>query len=511
MTLRLFSVTAAISLAAVVSAQDAGPLTASAAALGVANIRTIVYSGFGSSYFVGQNPTPAAAWPRVSLNAYTAEIDYDQAAMRVDMRREQGPIQPRGGGPAFAGERREIQAVSGTLAWNIPFGAPPAGRGRRGAGPPSDAAADPPGRGRGAAAVAQTPQPAFADASLRALQIWMTPHGFLKAAAANHATTRRVAGGVEVSFVLDGRSRFTGLINSRSEVERVSTWVASPVLGDMPVETEYHDYVKSADGVLFPMHITERQGGHPALDLYVTRVESNVPVEAAIPDSLRDATPAPTHVDVQKIADGVYVLRGGTHHSVIVEMSDHLVLVEAPVDEARSAAILGSVASGALPNKPIRFVINTHHHFDHAGGLRALADAGATVVTYERNRAFYEAAWRKAAKFQTFTDKAVLTDGSRTIEVRTLQDSPHAEGLAVVYLPSEKLLVEADAYTAPAAAAAAPPPPGPPGFSFGPAISPSARNLYDNIVRLKLDVAQIVPLHGQGLVKMSDFTRAVGR
>jgi hypothetical protein len=82
----------------------------------------------------------------------------------------------------------------------------------------------------------------------------------------------------------------------------------------------------------------------------------------------------------------------------------------------------------------------------------------------------------------------------------------------MVYLPSDKLLIEADAYTPAGGAAPAPPPPGlPPGFAVGPAISPSARNLYDNIVRLKLDVAQIAPLHGPGLVKMSEFATAVAR
>ena len=531
--MRQLSVAAAIGLAAVVvpiAAQNVDPITASTAALGVANIHTLVYSGFGSSYFVGQSPSPAAAWPRVSLTAYKAEIDYDRAAMRVEMRREQGQIQPLGGGPAFAGERREIQGVSGTFAWNVPFGPPPAGRGRgRGAAAPDDAvaAAPPPaGRGRGAAAVPLPPEAAFADAPLRAQQIWMTPQGFLRAAAANHASTRRIAEGTEVSFALDGKTRFTGLINSRSEVRRVSTWVANPVLGDMLVETDYDDYAKVADGVSFPMHMTERQGGHPALDLYVTTVEPNAQVAAAIPDSLDGAKPTPPHVEMQKIAEGVYYLRGGTHHSVAIEMSDHVVLVEAPVDEERSLAVMSAIASGIVPNKPIRFVINTHHHFDHAGGLRTLVDAGATVVTHQSNKAFYEGAWaaprtiapdrlvlsRKPHNFQTFTDRSVLTDGSRTVEVYQIANSPHAEGFAMVYLPSDKLLIEADAYTPAGGAAPAPPPPGlPPGFAVGPAISPSARNLYDNIVRLKLDVAQIAPLHGPGLVKMSEFATAVAR
>ncbi len=508
------------------AAQDADAVTKAAAALGAHNIQTLVYNGFGSSYVVGQNPTPAAAWPRLALNAYKAEIDYDHGTMRVEMRREQGQIQPRGGGPVFAGERREIQAVNGAFAWNVPFGAPAQ------SAPPAtaDAAAAPPpavpgGRGRGTVAVALAPESAFADAPLRAQQIWSTPYGFLKAAAANHASTRRVPEGTEVSFVLDGKTRFTGVINGRSEVQHVSTWVANPVLGDMLVETDYRDYSKTANGLLFPMHIMQRQGGHPALDLYITTIEPNAQVDAAIPDSVQGAKPVAPVVDVQKIAEGVYYLRGGSHHSVAIEMSDHVVLVEAPLDEERSLAIVRNITGGTIPNKPIRFVVNTHHHFDHAGGLRALVDAGATVVTHQSNQAFYEAAWaaprtlspdrlsvsKRVASFQTFTDTRVLTSGNRSVEVYQIANSPHAEGFAMVYLPSEKLLIEADAYTPPASATPGAPSP-PPAFpGFGPAVAPSARNLYDNIVRLKLDVALIVPLHGQRLVKMSEFAAAVGR
>jgi glyoxylase-like metal-dependent hydrolase (beta-lactamase superfamily II) len=515
------------------AAQDADPIATASAALGVQAVKTVVYNGFGSSFTVGQNPDPGAAWPRVTLNAYRAEIDYDRPAMRIEMRREQGQIQPRGGGPVFTGERREIQAVNGAFAWNVPFGQPSQGRGR-GAGAaaaaavPADAPAPPPppgGRGRGAVAVPLTAEAAFADAPLRAQQIWTTPHGFLKAAAAHHASTRRVSEGTEVAFAIDGTARFTGIINARSEVQRVSTWVANPVLGDMLVETTYRDYAGFANGLRFPMHITQRQGGHPALDLYVTTVEANAPVDAAIPDSLQGARPAAPLVDAQKIAAGVYYLRGGSHHSVAIEMPDHVILVEAPLDEERSLAILGNLAATTIPNKLVRFVINTHHHFDHAGGLRALIDAGAVVVTHQTNQAFYEAAWRaprtlapdklaasrKAAVFQTFTDKRVLTGESRNVEVYQIANSPHAEGFAMVYLPSEKLLIEADAYTPAASASPNAPAPGPVFPGSGPAISPSARNLYDNIIRLKLDVEQIVPLHGQGPVKMSDFAGAVGR
>jgi glyoxylase-like metal-dependent hydrolase (beta-lactamase superfamily II) len=85
------------------------------------------------------------------------------------------------------------------------------------------------------------------------------------------------------------------------------------------------------------------------------------------------------------------------------------------------------------------------------------------------------------------------------VEVHRIRDSPHHDGFAMVYLPADKLLIEGDAYTPAAAAAPAPPP------------NPTAINLHDNIRRLKLDVARIVPLHGPRVAPFADFARAAGR
>ena len=66
----------------------------------------------------------------------------------------------------------------------------------------------------------------------------------------------------------------------------------------------------------------------------------------------------------QKIADGVWFLAGGSHNSVLVEYPTYLAMIEAPLDEARSLAVI-SEARKLAPNKPIKYLINTHHHFDH--------------------------------------------------------------------------------------------------------------------------------------------------
>src|SRR6185436_54238 len=103
----------------------------------------------------------------------------------------------------------------------------------------------------------------------RMLQIYLTPHGCLRAAAANNATQRAVPGGTEVTFTLQNKYKFTGLINSRNEVEKISTITDNPVLGDMPVEVTLSNYQKTDADTMFPLRIVQRTGGHVSFELWV--------------------------------------------------------------------------------------------------------------------------------------------------------------------------------------------------------------------------------------------------
>ena len=558
--------------------QPADPIKAVSDALGASDVKTLKFTGFGANFSVGQSPSPTEPWPRVTVKSYAATIDYEAQAMRVEMTREQGPIPPRGGGVPFVGEQRTIQVVRGNTAWNEqPPPAPAGGRGRRGGGPPP--AAVEAGRVTQQEALSLVgvrppgpppPTPAPAAVVDRMVQIYLTPHGFLKGAIANKATARKVGNNTEITFTANGKYKFVGVANSRNEIEKITTWTDSPVLGDMPLEVTYSNYQKfDESGVSFPLRIVQTQGGFPSLDLWVSSVlinptgttlqdPRNAPADAVnlnfdVPDVAKNATiPAPTVV-AQEIGKGIQYLTGGTHHSVAIEMKDHIILVEAPLNEARSNAVVAKVKE-LFPTKPIKYVINTHAHFDHSGGLRTLVADGATIVTHQSNRPYYEKAWmaphtiepdklaqnKKLATFVTFTNKQVLTDGARTVEIHRIAGNPHNDAFAMVYLPAEKILIEADAYTPPAppapaqggapggaaggragagpagaapeggaraagaggrgAAAAAPTEPPPP--------SPSTVNLYENIQKLKLDVAQIAPLHGNRLATMDDLKQA---
>ena len=116
--------------------------------------------------------------------------------------------------------------------------------------------------------------------------------------------------------------------------------------------------------------------------------------------------------------------------SLAVEFADHIVMLEGPTSEARSLAANEAIAK-TVPNKPIRYVVNTHAHYDHAGGLRTYVAQGITVITHESNKAFYEKVWArpwtveqdllakspKAATIEGVGDKRVMSDKTRTLEL----------------------------------------------------------------------------------------------
>ena len=337
------------------AAGQSDPIAAASEAIGAAGLRHVRMRGFGGRYAVGQSPSPGEPWPRVQIKTYEAAIDYDSEAMTTDLVLESGSVAPRGGIVPLAGERRQVEGVAGPFAWNTAFASPRTAAG----GERIAERARPPRRA--------APRPAPQAATARRLQIWLTPHGFLKAAMANKATTRVVPSGTEITFLLDGRYKFSGLIDKNLQLAQVMTAIADPVLGDMSVEVTYSHYIR-VGGRAFPTRIRQTQGGHLSLDLWLSSV-SDEPAEIPVPVESREPVSAP-HVDAQQIAAGVLYLTGGSHHSVAVAMSDHVVLVEAPQDEARAQALIKTVTA-AMPGKPIRYVINTHHHFDHSGGLRS--------------------------------------------------------------------------------------------------------------------------------------------
>ena len=163
------------------------------------------------------------------------------------------------------------------------------------------------------------------------------------------------------------------------------------------------------------------------------------------------AAPPGSGVDLTKLGEDAYFATGGSHHSLFVVFKDHVVVVEAPLNEERSLAVLAKIAETA-PGKPVRYVVPTHYHFDHSGGLRTYIANGTTIVTTPGNRAFLERLAKapktirpdrlsrepRAPVIETFTGKRVFDDGTRTLEVRDIGPNPHVTEAVIAYLPKEK-------------------------------------------------------------------------
>lgn len=471
--------TLSVTLLAAAFAAHAASLQEAASTLGVDKTQAIEFVATGHWFQFGQAPNVKQPWPRFDIQKYVADIDYAKGAARVQITRLQSD-DPQRRRPAPTTQWLD-QYVNGKLAWNLPPVSQP-----------------------------QTATPQLAAVEERQAEILSTPQGFIKAALANQASSKPLKNGVEIRFTVDGKYQYVGTLNAGNEVEKISTWIDNPVLGDTLVETEFAKY-KDFGGVRFPSEIVRLQGGHPVLALRINDVKANPSIDLTPPDNVKNAQPPAITVSADKLADGVFYLTGGTHHSVAIEQKDHIVLVEAPLNEARSQALIAKVGE-LFPGKPIKTLINSHAHFDHSGGLRTFVDAGATIVTHKLNAPYYQKAWanphtlnpdalarsKKAPRFETFGDKLVLGD-SRKIEIHNIANSGHNDGFALVYLPAEKILIEADAYTP--AAAGAPLPASP---------NPYSVNLYNNIQRLKLDVDKIAALHGPRVVTLNDLRAAIG-
>jgi glyoxylase-like metal-dependent hydrolase (beta-lactamase superfamily II) len=348
------------------------------------------------------------------------------------------------------------------------------------------------------------------------VDLWLTPFGFVQEAAKMNATVAsKSMNGKKytvVTFIAPNKAKMNGYIGADNMIDRVETWLDTPMLGDTLMAADYSGY-KDFGGVKFPTRIKMIEGDFPILDVSVTDVKPNAP--ASLQGNPAGVPPTPPATS-QQLADGVYLILPA-YAALAVDFKDYIVIIEGPQGEERANAIIAE-AKKDIPNKPIKYVVNTHNHFDHSSGLRTFIAEGATIITHEQNKAYYEKIFsqphtlnpdlqseaKKKISIETMTDKKVLTDGNHVIELYRLQGSYHNDGLIVAYLPKEKLLVEADAFTPPTQADAPPPNP----------VTANNSNLVENIQRLKLDVETIIPIHyppDGRKVMMSELLRAVGK
>jgi glyoxylase-like metal-dependent hydrolase (beta-lactamase superfamily II) len=467
-----------------VAAEDAKTVIGNASkAMGIEGLNSIHYQGVAQNGNLGQNNNSNQPWPMAGANDYVRAIDFTQPASRATWMNYAVPV--TGGVATLTPGQQVITPQNMTWA--------------------------------------------------QQLEIWITPWGFLKGAAANNASVKaQTVNGKRyqvVTFNAPMKSpggqpyKVVGYLNGQNMVERVQTWVENPIFGDMLVEAEYTHYREGANGLKFPAQMVQKRGGWPTFSAYILGAYANPPnvQQLLTPAPGRGGAGAPpaagsaTGPASEKLADGVFRLNGA-YNSLAIEFADHILLFEpGPQNEARAQALIAE-AKRVIPNKPIRYGVISHHHFDHTSGLPAAVAEGITIVTPEVNRDFLMTSlsaqrtlapdsMSKAGKKPVIEgfkgDKRVFQDATRTFEVHVIKGLPHADGLVIGYLPKEKILVYADMFNLPPANDPVPNPPVVGTMVF-----------LDNLDRLKLDVDRVMSIHSLNpdrLTSVADMKASLGR
>ena len=278
-----------------------------------------------------------------------------------------------------------------------------------------------------------------------------------------------------------------GYVNNRNQVERVETWLGENIMGDMHIVATYSGW-KDFGGAMAPAKVVQTRGGWPFFEVDVTAARANpsdlATIAAAPPPRgggpggggapgggapggagrggpAGGGPPAPPALTVtpEKLGDGIvrFTAGNGSYDSIFIEFPDHLMMLEAGQNEARALAYIAE-AKKMFPNKPIRYVMVTHPHSDHTGGIPAVAAEGAIIVTHENNKEFFERALNtprtlltdtlaknpKKVRVETVGDKKVYSGGGKTVELYHVPGAPHSNGLLIAYFPKEKVLFQGD-------------------------------------------------------------------
>jgi glyoxylase-like metal-dependent hydrolase (beta-lactamase superfamily II) len=257
------------------------------------------------------------------------------------------------------------------------------------------------------------------------------------------------------------------------------------IWGDVVYDLVLSDW-QAVDGLQVPLTRKYELNGRTVMEIRLTEVKLDAPISAdqlAIPASFRAGAPRPatgavpyqwvirrqfigTYMDsdavthdtrgsqglrLVELAPGVQHVTGGTHHSLLVEMPDHLIVFDAPVTDAQSTWVL-EAARTKYPGKPVKVLVLTHHHMDHAGGLRAYLAQGATLVVGQGAAEHYRRVLAapftrnpdlpsrdlRAVEIVEVSDKRVFGDTSREVHAYLL-DNPHATATLIGYVPSARL------------------------------------------------------------------------
>ena len=264
------------------------------------------------------------------------------------------------------------------------------------------------------------------------------------------AVTFADANGAQVALYFDAGS---GLL------ARYETLRDDGIDGDAAVTVGFDRYQPVA-GIQFPARRTEWLNGVLVREGTLTAAVNTQPHDSVFAEPAGYVAPAPRGAEgeaVRKLAEGVWLVQQTGNKVMFVEFADHVLVFETPLPQSAAATVMDAVRR-TVPGKPIRYVTFSHHHDDHAGGLRPYIAEGITIVTTPTNRAFVDrvAAARhtiapdtlsrapRAPVVETFSGKRVFTDGRMTVELHELGPNSHVDEMVLAWLPRERIVFQGD-------------------------------------------------------------------
>ncbi len=434
--------------------------------------KTLVIEGEGVNYNLGQDIKPEAATQQFAISSYTRQIEIANGRQRVEQTRTpkfayfQGP-QPQ----------TQVLGLDGEVAYNV----------------------NPQGQAARVAALAEID---------RRHDLYHHPLTLLRSTLDPTTTVtnvRSVGSARQADITTSAGPVLTMTIDAAGRPLSISSRAYHPNLGDVTMMTTFGEW-GDVGGLNLPAQFSGKVDDFTTWEIRATRQTLDGEVgDLAAPAAAaaKPAAPPPPNVTATPVGKGIWILAGQSHHSVLVEFADHLMLIEAPQSEARTLAVIAK-AKETVPNKPLTQLVTTHHHFDHTAGMRAAIAEGMDVITHAGNREWVENMARRPHTIQpdtlaktptrlvveTVDDAREVRDQTMTVMLYHVAGNPHSDTMLMAYFPRDRVVVEVDAYS-----------PGP-----GPHLY--AANLLENIEKRKLRVDRIVPLHGT-IAPFSELQKAV--
>ena len=428
-------------------------------------VKTLVLEGTGQQGNLGQDVSPEATGQKFTVSNYRRSIDVAGGRVRTELTRT----------PDFRyfqgqAATKQINGLDGTIGYNV------AANGNA---------------NRTNDTVAGDRRLELLHHPVTAIRAALDPMAMLA-----NARTEGSESLVDVTTA-DGR-KFTLAIDSTTKLPaRVITAGSNNVLGDVALITVFADY-RDVSGLQLPSRVTSLTDDFPTAEYtFATQTLDGETGDLAAPENVRTAAtpppPAAPTVAVEPMGRGIWFLAGGTHNSALIEFEDHITLIDTPQTEARGMAVIAK-ARELVPNKPLTTVINSHHHFDHTGGLRAAMAEGLAIITHQGNVALLEEVAQrprtiapdtlskspKPAMIQGVGEDTVLSDSTMTVNLYPMSNV-HSETMLLVYFPRQRVLFQADLYNQ--------------GF----AVHPYAADLVAEIKKRNLQVDRVMTGHGKAV------------